>query len=282
MYYALITLSALLFSLQFVANAGYRRADSAGWGAALRFALYSSLAGVVILFVINGFRLHCSPFSLAVAFGYALICISTSFCSIRALGNADLSTYSVFCMIGGMLIPFLYGILACGEEARPLRFVCCALMAVSVVLSIGKGTVAGGALKYYLGVFVLNGTVGVLSKFHQSHPDIAVESADFLMLTKLLTIALCILLLLRQKDRRLLPGWKAVAWASGYAGLNSVGNLLLLISLLHLPASVQYPTVTGGVIVCSTAIDLLTGRSFRPRKVISATVALAASVLMAL
>ena len=41
-------------------------------------------------------------------------------------------------------------------------------------------------------------------------------------------------------------------------------------------------TVTGGVIVCSTAIDLLTGRSFRPRKVISATVALAASVLMAL
>ncbi|HBF15444.1 MAG TPA: hypothetical protein DDW30_07165 [Clostridiales bacterium] len=279
MYYALITLASLLFSLQFVMNNGYQRADGASWGAALRFSLYSSLVGILLLFAINSFHLRFTWFSLAVAFVYALICIGLNFCSVRAFEHANLSMYSVFSMIGGMVIPFLYGMGFCGEEVRPLRIVCCAFMAVSVVLSVEKSTAAKGALKYYLGVFILNGAVGAVSKFHQSHPE-SVESADFLMLAKLVTVALSILLLLLQKDRHLVPSGKALAFASGFAVLSSIGNLFLLISLYHLPASVQYPVVTGGVIVFSTAIDLIVSRKLQKRKVLSALVALAASVLM--
>lgn len=279
-YYVLIILSALLFSIQFIMNNGYQRADGAGWGAALRFSLYSSLVGILLLLAINSFHLSFTWFSLAVAFVYALICIGSNFCSVRAFEHANLSMYSVFSMIGGMVIPFLYGMGFCGEEVRPLRIICCAFMAVSVVLSVEKGTAAKGALKYYLGVFILNGAVGAVSKFHQSHPESGVESADFLILAKIVIIVLSFILLFLQKDRRLVPCGKALAFASGFAVLSSVGNLFLLISLYHLPASVQYPVVTGGVIVFSTAIDLIVSRKFQKRKVLSAVVALAASVLM--
>lgn len=280
MYYALITLASLLFSLQFVMNNGYRRVAGTGLGAALRFSLHTSLAGGLLLFVINGFRLHATWFSAAMALVYAAISISFSFCSVKALKTANLSMYSVFALIGGMVVPFLYGILACGEEARPLRIVCCVLMVFSILLSIEKGTAAKGALKYYIGVFLLNGSVGVVSKFHQSHAEIGVESADFLMLAKLLTIALSLTLLLFQKDRRLFPCRKAIAFAAGFAALNSVGNLFNLIALTHLPASVQYPIGTGGGIVFSTAIDLMISRKFQKKKALAAAVALAASVLM--
>ena len=280
MYYALITLAALLFSLQFVMNNGYRRVAGTELGAALRFSLYSSLAGSLLLFAINGFRLRATWFSAAMALVYAAISISFSFCSVRALKTANLSMYSVFAMIGGMVVPFLYGMLVCGEEVRPLRIVCCALMAVSIFLSVEKGAAAKGELKYDIGVFLLNGSVGVVAKFHQSHAGIGVESADYLMLAKLLTVALSLALLLLLRERRLFPGWKAVSFAAGFAALNSVGNLFNLIALSHLPASVQYPIGTGGAIVFSTAIDLMVSRKFHKKKALSAAVAFAASLLM--
>lgn len=280
MYYALITLAALLFSLQFVMNNEYRRMDGTELSSALRFSLYSSLAGGLLLFAINGFRLHVTWFSAAMALVYATISISFNFCSVKALKAANLSMYSVFAMIGGMVVPFLYGMLACGEEVRPLRIVCCVLMAFSILLSVEKGTAAKGALKYDIGVFLLNGSVGVVAKFHQSHAEMSVESADFLMLAKLLTIVLSLSLLLLQKDRCLFPGWKAIAFAAGFAALNSVGNLFNLIALTHLPASVQYPIGTGGSIVFSTAIDLIVSRKFQKKKALAAAVALAASILM--
>lgn len=280
MYYALITLSALLFALQSVMNDGYQREDGADWGAALRFSAYTSVAGFIFLFALNGLRLRFTSFSLFTALLYALICIALNFCSVRALKNANLSMYSVFSMIGGMMVPFLYGITVCGEKSSFLRIIGCAIMAVSVILSVEKNTAEKSALKYYLGVFFLNGAAGAVSKFHQSYPEICVSSADFLMIAKLLTIASCAILFPVQKDRRLVPNRNALAYASGFAVLSSVGNLFLLISLYHLPASVQYPIVTGGVIVFSTALDALFTKKVRKRKILSAAVALAASLLM--
>ena len=149
-------------------------------------------------------------------------------------------------------------------------------------MSVGKGERSGKALKYYIGVFFLNGAVGAVSKFHQSHREWCVDSADFLMLTKLLTVVLSVVLLLAQKERNFRLSQKALAYASGSSALNSIANLLLLISLLHLPASVQYPIVTGGVIVFSTIIDLIGRSGAGKRKIIAAGIAFAVSAMMML
>lgn len=110
MYCFLITLSALLFSFQFAMNSGFQKEEGAGWSSSLRFSFYSSLAGALLLFCINGFRLRVSPFSLCVAAVYAAVCVALNFSSVKAFENADLSVYSVFSMIGGMVLPFLYGV----------------------------------------------------------------------------------------------------------------------------------------------------------------------------
>ena len=73
---------------------------------------------------------------------------------IKAFTYANLSVYSVFAMIGGMVLPFVYGIM-CGEEFKLIRVVCCVLIAICVTMSINKSEHSGRAIKYYMAVFFL-------------------------------------------------------------------------------------------------------------------------------
>lgn len=276
----MITASALLFSVQFMFNNGYQKESGNDWCAALKFSLYTSIAGLLLLFVINRFQMEMTWFSLAVAFVYGIINVALSYSSVQALTYANLSVYSVFSMIGGMLLPFLYGIF-CGEALSAAKLICCGLIVISVLLSVGRSNRSGKVLKYYLAVFFLNGAVGVISKFHQSHTALCADSASFVMLTKITTICISFILLFTLKERSFVMNRKAVAFCAGHSVLNSIGNLMLLIALYHLPASVQYPIVTGGVIVFSTVIALLQKSNITKKEIAAAAIALLSSVFMA-
>ena len=73
---------------------------------------------------------------------------------------------------------------------------------------------------------------------------------------------------------------KALIYSGLYSVLNSVGNLLLLIALLHLPASVQYPVITGGVIVVSTLIVIIRREIITKKELLAAGIAFVATTLM--
>ena len=64
------------------------------------------------------------------------------------------------------------------------------------------------------------------------------------------------------------------------AGLNGFGDLLLLISLMHLDASVQYTFVTGGTIIVSSLIALCQRVKLRPKEWIATGIALAATLFL--
>lgn len=281
MYYFMITSAAFLFSLQFVFNHGYQRENESGMSASLRFSLYTSLFGLVWLLLINRFHMELTLFSILVAVADGFVSIGFSYCSIKAFQYANLSVYSVFSMIGGMVLPFVYGVV-CGEELTAVRLICCVLIVISVAMPLKRSGGSRKAVKYYIGVFVLNGMVGVLSEFHQSHQELCVDSASFMMLRMLSAIVLSALFLLARKERNFGVSKKSLIYCAGYSGFNSIGNLLLLIALLHLHASVQYPIVTGGVIVFSTLIDLLRKERVSKRELLAAALAFAASALMAL
>ena len=70
-------------------------------------------------------------------------------------------------------------------------------------------------------------------------------------------------------------------FAGGYGIFNGVGNWFLLLSLIHLPASVQYPLVTGGVMVFSTIISAIRKEKLTKSDYIAAGISFVASVLMA-
>ena len=260
---------------------GYQKESGCGWKSSLKLSLYSSAVGLIALFVINGFKLRFSGFSVIVATVYAAVCILLNYSSVKALRYANLSVSSVFSMIGGMILPFIYGVWL-GEEFKAIRILCCILISISVAMNAGKGKQSKKAFLYYMAVFVLNGLVGVISTFHQSYPEYCVDSADFLMTTKIIMILMSAVLIVATKDRSFSVSLKAFGYSAGSAVLNSIANLLLLIALLKLPASVQYPVVTGGVIVFSTIIDVIRKTKLKKREIIAAIIAFASTVVMAM
>lgn len=281
MYYFVICVAALLFSCQFIFHNGYRTETGSDWNSTLNFSFYTSALGLIALLAINGFHAEISIFSFIVASVYSVVSISLVYSSMKAFHYANLSVYSVFSMIGGMVLPFFYGIL-CGEKFEWGRIICCVFIALSVGMSITKSGCERAAVKYYIAVFILNGLVGVISKFHQSYMEIGVDSGSFMILTKVTSLLFSIILLALQKQHKRFSriGKKAFLYSALYAVVNSTGNLLLLIALLHLPASVQYPLVTGGTIVFSTIIVILRKEKIKKREILAAVTAFVSTVLM--
>lgn len=278
MDYLMIVGAAFLFSMQFLFTSRYEAETGGGWSSSLKFTLYSGIAGLAVLFIVNGFKLSFSVVSLALAALYAVVCIGCSYASIKAFQYGNMSVYSVYCMIGGMLLPFIYGV-ACGEDFTLMRLICCLLIALSVVLTIQKGDASQKAMRYYIMIFILNGLGGVICAYHQAQPT-AVDNGSFMMLSRIVSIPVCGLLLLKRRDYKL--NLKALFYSAGYSVLNNLGVLLQLTALLTLPSSVQFPLVTGGVIVFSTVFSFLRREKVTVKQVLAALVALTASVFMAL
>jgi drug/metabolite transporter (DMT)-like permease len=65
-----------------------------------------------------------------------------------------------------------------------------------------------------------------------------------------------------------------------YAACSGIGNLLCLIALTSLDASVQYPIITGGVMVFSTVISIIRKEKPSARTLISAAIAFISTVLI--
>ena len=67
MYFLLIIVAAIMFSFQFVFNDGFRIETDSSWNSALKFTLYSSIAGLIVLLVINKLHVEVSLFSVLTA-----------------------------------------------------------------------------------------------------------------------------------------------------------------------------------------------------------------------
>ncbi len=278
MYYILIAIAAFLFSTQFMFNNGFQKENGVGWNATVKLTFYTSVIGFVITLCVNKFAFNFSVFSLILAAVYGVVCIALNYCTIRSFEYASLSVYTVFSMIGGMALPFVYGLIQ-GEELTVPKIICFSLIIVSILLMVEKGGNFKKAFPYYIGVFFLNGLVGVISAYHQSKPDVCVDSGSFLMLTKLVMTVVAAAFMIKMKDFRISK--KSYLYCTGISAFNTIANLLLLVALLHLPASVQYPMVTGGTIAFSVLMDLLRRVKVKKREMVAAAVAYIAAFCMA-
>ncbi len=279
--YALVFSATILFALQFLFNQKYEQNRGSDLKSALEFTLYKSVVIVIIMLFISKFRFAVTLFSIGLSVVYASACILMTYFSMKAFAVANLSVYSVFSMLGGMLLPFLLGVGFYDEKLTLFKVVCCGLIAVSVLLNLKSGKQSKKAFLYYMAVFVLNGSVGVISKIHQSSATPHTDSTGFMILSSLASILISgVWLLVKYKKIPAVKG-KSLLYASGYGVFNGVGNLFLLISLSQLPASVQYPLVTGGVMVFSTIISSIRKEKLTKVDYIAAAISFAASVLMA-
>ena len=89
------------------------------------------------------------------------------------------------------------------------------------------------------------------------------------------------ILLIKYKKFPIVSG-EGFLYASGAGIFNGVANLWLLISLIHLPASVQYPIVTGGTMIFSTIISVFRKEKLTLMNYIATGISFVASVLVVL
>lgn len=282
MYYIMVLIAAVLFSLQFLCQQKYEENCGTGFCAALGFSLYKGLVVILMMLILSGFKIQFTLFSFILSGVYALCYILMISFSLKAFSVANLSVYSVFTMLGGMLLPFLAGVLFYNEELSVFKVMCCLLIVVAVLLNIQKGTGNKKAIIYYMLVFVLNGMVGVLSKIHQDSGIAHTDSTSFMLYSGVFTVIICSIWLRVKGERIPLMKGKNLLYSAGDGALNGIGDLLLLIAVANIPASVQYPLVTGGVMVFSTIISVIRHEKLRKVEYIAAAIAFISSVMMAL
>lgn len=289
--YVLVIVAVVLFSVQFFFHQQYERRAHGGLFSVAVFGAVTGFVAFVSMWAIAGFRLCVTPFSLAIAALRAVNSVLYSFAALKALGRVNLSVFTLFAMLGGMALPLVVGVFAYGEQLSVFGWIGCALVLVSLAFTMKRGEGKKSGLVFYAAVFVTNGMSGVWAKIHQSTELPHMESAAFLSLSSLLSCLVCALSALvialvlhkREQGREWLSPLRPLSalFAGGYGVINGVANFLLLLSLVRLPAAVQYPLVTGGVIVGGTAISLIRREKPAVRELLSTLVALAATVFLA-
>ena len=274
MYYALILLSVVMFGGCFALNDEYRKINGSSIKISLQFSLISSAAGFLVLLIMNGFKIEFSLFTLAVAATAALSGFGFTFCGFKALGRINLSLYSLFSMLGGMVLPFLQGIIFYSEAFTVAKAVCLAFIVLALMITVEwRGGKRGGVI-YYIGIFVLNGLSGVLSKIFEASSYEKTSARGYSILICLCSIvlsAIALLIMRKAEAPKPTPISLGIGAASGIT--NKVANLFLVIALAHVDASVQYPMVTGGVMIVSTAICFFGKKKPSKKELISVSLA---------
>lgn len=271
----------VLFGTQFLFNRQYQEIRGTYAKTAMLFMFTAFSVGALILWGINKFRFEFTPFTLLMSSLAAANSLAYSFCSIKALGKVNLSIYSVFAMLGGMVIPFIAGIVFYKEELTAGKVICLVLITAALALTVTGDNKKSG-LPVCIGIFVFNGLGGVIAKIFTNSGYPKTSEAGYSVLMALATVVLSgiALVFLRKPVMKKSPA--ADAFAAGYGIVNCIGNLLLLMALRKLPASVQFPFITGGVMIVSTVISCFTKDKPGKREFISVAVSFAGLMVLML
>ncbi len=281
MYYLMLTFAAFLFSSQFLFNQKFEEQCGSSFTSTMIFSMYSSAAGFFILLIISGFKLTFSWFSVFIATLYAAINILYNIASVKSFEYVNLSAYSVFAMLGGMLLPSVYAIFFLHEPVNLLKILCYFMIISALFFNIDFSH-KGRRKIYYIAVFILNGAVGIISVIHQNNTMYAADSFSFLMISRIISTLICIPFIVKSNSAFKNTPKKAIWYCVYFAAFCSIGNLMVLIALKHLQASVQYPIVTGGVMIMSLMISLLRKEKISYKNVISTAIAFLSTVLISI
>ncbi len=274
MYYGIILVAVLMFGFQFFFNGKYEQKNGNDFNSSMLFIFGGSLAGLVVLLAVNKFAFEFTFYTLIMAVITALNMMACIFCSLKSLAIINLSLYSIFSMLGGMVLPFVAGILFYGEPLTVGKIICFAAVTLALCLTFEKSGNKKGYI-YYAGIFIFNGMSGVLSKIFQESDYEKTSAAGYSVLSAAATVVIAGILLLFNLKKIPKLDKPSIFYLTSYGVLNKVANYLLLIALVHVPASTQYPMVTGGVMIVSTALGYFTAKKPGKREIISVVLSFA-------
>lgn len=279
-----------MFGSQFMVTKAFEKNYGKTVRTSLSFSLlYSFFAGVIFLIIkliSSGTAFNPDPFSLCMAFGLSLVNILSSAIGIKTLALGDIAVYSLFLMLGGMIVPFFAGVVFLKESVSVCNLIGVAIMIFALCLPVffgkknknaGEAQTDGDTKKktsvffYVLCVFlfILNGLSSTLSKFNSVREGAAL-GAEFTFYTygiqfvvSLLAFALTQAFGKNDKTREnekqpvMLFRTKAIGCGAAFGAINGTAFLLSSVAAEHVAAVAQYPLITGATILFSSLLAFL-------------------------
>lgn len=288
--YLLLLFGALLISIQFVFLKKFQMVSGESTRSAMFFTLFYSIAGAAYMLILSGFKPDFSPFSAVMASIMALDALFISIIGMKTMHMGKLSVYTLFMMLGGMIVPFFMGVFALNEKPS----VYCLFATVLVILSLslpvfekkaGGNTEKSSKVFYFLCVllFFLNGAYSCLSKLHQIN-DAAISTYDLLFMLFMADILMSGLVLLSQKAVKkavkVKISSKSLLYCVAYAFFTGTGGIFIISGASNVDATVLYPIVTGGTVIFSAVNGrVLFGEKLNRFIIAEIALAVAATVL---
>ena len=313
MYYAMLIGASFLFGSQFMVTKAFEKNYGKTVRASLSFSLLYSLFAGVIFFIIklisSGTVFNLNPFSLCMAFGLSLVNILNSAIGIKTLALGDIAVYSLFLMLGGMIVPFFAGIVFLKESVSVCNLIGVAIMIIALCLPVffgkknknaGEAQTDGDTKKktsvffYVLCVFlfILNGLSSTLSKFNSVREGAAL-GAEFTFYTYGIqfVISLAAFALTtafgksdktqnEEKQPGILFRPVAIGCGAAFGAVNGTAFLMSSVAAEHVVAVAQYPLITGATILFSSLLAFLFYRE-KPTalQLVQIVISLAATIL---
>jgi len=273
MEYAVIMLAAMLFAAQFAFTKLFEKNMEQNIISTLTMMTVTGIIGAIIFLAANDFQLEISHLSLMWAVIFALVMIPYYMIGIKVLSIGSLAIYSMFMMLGGMLVPFFYGVIFLCETPSAAQIVGTVLLTGCVIMQAvcqggdkDKSSQNSGKLLFFvlcLVIFFLNGMTGVIAKAHEiSEGSVNEQSFTVMYCTLIAVISLFMLGISVVKSGKesfksikiaMKPRLLAIMAMIGVAAYG--GNFLQLIAANKVDASVQFPMISGGVIVLSAIVS---------------------------
>jgi drug/metabolite transporter (DMT)-like permease len=219
----------------------------------------------VALFLLQGMRFRFTPLSLILAAAYGVMMWVYYTLKTYAAGEGPMAILSMSYVIGGVLIPALFGLLFLDEKLTAVKLISFILiLAAFIPLIWDQKTSMVFSLKFILaccGLLVLNGVLLSIGKVAQlnSPPEYAV---DYIALTYLffyltaLVVFISRLRIFSKEDFPVMFRRKHLLFA-GCAGLfNALGMVANYYLAFRIPASVQFPITQSSLLVTVTVGSL--------------------------
>ena len=289
MEYLLITLAALCIGVQFNVNKIYSKVSPKGILGALLFPCLTTIVGAIILLCINLFKINFTAFVLIMASIGSVISVLSLMVGILATGRGRVSVYTTFMMLGGMFLPYIYG-LCSGEKPTVGKIIGIIVLIVALVLSVlpskeereNKTPIKVSFIVLCAIAFILNGCTSIVSNIHQKNTALQMATFDYVITGYLMQFILAGIAVIiayfvtKSRIRTAQNGtlhptsenngrkinFKKILLVFAVCAIFSIvsggGFLLQLVANKTLDASLLYPFVTGGSTIFGTLIAYFT------------------------
>ena len=262
-YYILIVLAALGCALNFALTKFYQIKQGNTIETGVIFNCLVGLAGSILYFIICGFKMEVTMFSFIVGLLSTIFVGVYTMVGFKIMSMGSMAIYTIFLMLGGMVLPYFYGLIFLDEQITLFKVIAMIMMVIAIIMQNDGEKKKEKTLFYILcvAVFILNGGVSITSKIHQINTVYAAMSSnEFILLKNIMMFVLYgAMIPFVVKDKKTAPKINPIIYVviAASALISSVSYMFQLECATTLPATVQFPVMSGGTIVFTALLGLI-------------------------